>query len=75
MTGEPRELAHLIRAENPPLVLLDLVLPGKDGIELMQEVPELSDLPVIFIACRRTLQPSRSASMRASTPTPCLARR
>ena len=50
VTGEPGELAHLIRTEKPRLVLLDLILPGKDGIELMREVPELSDLPVIFIS-------------------------
>ncbi len=50
VTGEPGELAHIIRSEKPRLVLLDLVLPGKDGIALMQEVPELSDLPVIFIS-------------------------
>ena len=60
MTGEPGELAHIIRSERPrlvlldlvllDLVLLDLVLPGQDGIELMEQVPELSDLPVIFIS-------------------------
>ena len=50
VTGEPGELAAIIRAEKPRLVLLDLVLPGKDGIALMQEIPELSDLPVIFIS-------------------------
>ena len=50
VTGEPGELAQIIRSEKPRLVLLDLVLPGKDGIELMRETPELSDLPVIFIS-------------------------
>ena len=50
VTGEPAELARIIRSEKPRLVLLDLVLPGKDGIELMRDVPELSDLPVIFIS-------------------------
>ena len=50
VTGEPAELAQIIRSERPRLVLLDLVLPGKDGIELMNEVPELADLPVIFIS-------------------------
>ena len=50
VTGEPQELAHVIRTEKPRLVLLDLILPGVDGIELMQEVPEFSDLPVIFIS-------------------------
>ena len=50
VTGEPSDLARIIRSENPRLVLLDLVLPGQDGIALMQEVPELSDRPVIFIS-------------------------
>ena len=50
VTGEPGELAHIIRSEKPRLVLLDLVLPGQDGIELMGQIPELSDLPVIFIS-------------------------
>ncbi|MDE0650681.1 MAG: response regulator transcription factor, partial [Gammaproteobacteria bacterium] len=40
----------LIRAERPRLVLLDLILPGTDGIELMEQLPELADLPVIFIS-------------------------
>ena len=50
VTGDPRELPHLVRTEKPRLVLLDLMLPGTDGVELMQTVPELADLPVIFIS-------------------------
>ena len=50
VTGEAGELSRLIRAEKPHLVLLDLVLPGADGIELMENVPELAELPVIFIS-------------------------
>ena len=50
VTGDPESVAGLIRAEKPRLVLLDLMLPGADGIELMERVPELGDLPVIFIS-------------------------
>ena len=50
VTGDPAELPRLIRIEQPALVLLDLLLPGADGIELMEQIPELSDLPVIFIS-------------------------
>ena len=50
VTGDPDGLAGLIRAEKPRLVLLDLMLPGTDGIELMKQVPQLADLPVIFIS-------------------------
>ena len=48
VTGDPDGLPSLIRAEQPRLVLLDLMLPGTDGIALMTQVPELADLPVIF---------------------------
>ena len=50
VSAEAGEIAGLIRAERPQLVLLDLMLPGTGGIELMGEVAELSDLPVIFIS-------------------------
>ena len=50
VTGEPQELGHIVRTEKPRLVLLDLMLPGDDGIALMESVPELTDVPVIFIS-------------------------
>ena len=50
VTGDPQEVSHLIKTRKPQLVLLDLVLPGADGIELMESVPEMADLPVIFIS-------------------------
>ena len=50
VTGDHRELSRVIRAEKPHLVLLDLMLPGTDGIKLMEEVAELADRPVIFIS-------------------------
>ncbi|MXZ28013.1 MAG: response regulator [Gammaproteobacteria bacterium] len=50
VTGEHREIPRIVRTEKPRLVLLDLMLPDTDGIELMRTVPELADLPVIFIS-------------------------
>ncbi|MYE85790.1 MAG: response regulator [Gammaproteobacteria bacterium] len=50
VTGSPENLSAIIRAEGPQLVLLDLLLPGSDGIELLQQVPELAAVPVIFIS-------------------------
>ena len=49
-TGDPQSLSRLIRTKKPDLILLDLMLPQIDGIELMERVPELADLPVIFIS-------------------------
>ena len=50
VTGDYRELSRIIREEKPHLILLDLLLPGTDGIELMENVPGMVDLPVIFIS-------------------------
>ena len=50
VTGDPEEARHLVRTKQPHLVLLDLLLPGSDGIELLESVPALADLPVIFIS-------------------------
>ena len=50
LTGDPQEVSELIRVKKPRLVLLDLMLPGTDGIELMERHPEMAELPVIFIS-------------------------
>ena len=50
VTGDPREVSDLVKTKKPHLVLLDLMLPGTDGVELMERLPELGDLPVIFIS-------------------------
>ena len=50
VTGNHHALPRVIREEDPHLVLLDLMFTGTDGIKLLKEVPELDDLPVIFIS-------------------------
>ena len=50
VTGDPEEALRLIREERPHLVLLDLMLPETDGIELMQDLLGISHVPVIFIS-------------------------
>ena len=50
VTGDPEEVSRLMKEEAPHLVLLDLVLPGSDGIELMKEIREIADVPVIFLS-------------------------
>ena len=50
VTGDPLKVSDLIKTRKPQLVLLDLVLPGTDGIGLLDQIPEMADLPVIFIS-------------------------
>ena len=50
VTGEPEKVKELVEAHQPDLLLLDLLLPGTDGIELMTSLPKRSDRPVIFLS-------------------------
>ena len=50
LTGDPDAVGRLIAEQRPHLVLLDLMLPEVDGIELLDLVPELRELPVIFLS-------------------------
>ena len=49
-TGDPDDVLRLIEEEKPHLVLLDMVLPGSDGIELMNDIRKTADVPVIFLS-------------------------
>ena len=49
-TGDPEDVPRLVEEEKPHLVLLDLMLPGVDGIDLMKEIVSAGDVPVIFVS-------------------------
>ena len=50
VTGDPDEVVSLLEANEPQVVLLDLMLPGTDGIELMKDILAVQDVPVIFLS-------------------------
>ena len=50
VTGDPGETLRLVDREKPDLVLLDLMLPGVDGIALMGDILAMADVPVIFLS-------------------------
>ena len=52
LTGDPDEMEQLLEAEKPDLVLLNLVLPGTDGFDLMERVPDVFDVPVVVLSGR-----------------------
>jgi two-component system phosphate regulon response regulator OmpR len=41
-----------IRRESPDLLILDIMLPGKDGLEILKEVRRDFDLPVIMLTAK-----------------------
>ena len=50
VTGDPEEALSLFETDRPKLVLLDLMLPGDDGIELMKRFLVIAEVPVIFLS-------------------------
>ena len=50
VTGDPKEVASLMESFAPDVVLLDLMLPGADGIELMSSILAEYDVPVMFLS-------------------------
>ena len=50
VTATAEEALRLLVESRPHLVLLDLMLPGSDGIELMGEILAIANVPVIFVS-------------------------
>jgi two-component system, OmpR family, phosphate regulon response regulator PhoB len=51
-----QEALASVAAEKPDLVLLDLMLPGFSGYEVLQEIrrrPDMADVPVVVLTARR----------------------
>jgi two-component system response regulator BaeR len=47
-----REVASWVRGEHPSLVLLDLMLPGRDGMDVCREIRSFSQIPIIMVTAR-----------------------
>ncbi|QAU32963.1 response regulator [Janthinobacterium sp. 17J80-10] len=50
--GNGLEVIGAVRQSAPDLVLLDVMLPGKDGIEICRELRSFSHVPVIMVTAR-----------------------
>lgn len=53
LEGDGSRVVESLRKDRPDIVLLDLVVPGKDGFQILQEIREderLRSLPVIVMS-------------------------
>src|SRR4051812_4868940 len=46
------EVAPWVRANSPDLILLDLMLPGRDGLEVCRELRTFTDVPIVMVTAR-----------------------
>ena len=50
--ADGRLVVPKVRESRPDLILLDLMLPGRDGIEICRELRTFSDVPIIIVTAR-----------------------
>ena len=46
------EVADWVKCNTPSLILLDLMLPGKDGIEVCRDIRRFSQIPIIMLTAK-----------------------
>lgn len=46
------EVVAWVRANAPDLILLDLMLPGRDGLEICRELRTFTDVPIVMVTAR-----------------------
>lgn len=50
VTADPQDVPRLLKEVKPHLVILDMMLPGTDGITVMQDIQRNAYVPVIFLS-------------------------
>jgi two-component system, OmpR family, response regulator BaeR len=50
--GDGLEAVPWVRANSPDLILLDLMLPGRDGLEICKELRTFTDVPIVMVTAR-----------------------
>ncbi|HSU78529.1 MAG TPA: response regulator [Burkholderiales bacterium] len=50
--ADGREVVPSVKRAAPDLILLDLMLPGRDGLEICRELRSFSDVPIVMVTAR-----------------------
>jgi len=51
-TGDGSNAAEMVRSQKPDIVILDLMLPGVDGLDVCKEIRKFSNVPLIMLSAR-----------------------
>lgn len=50
--ADGREVVPAVKADPPDLILLDLMLPGRDGLDVCRELRTFTDVPLVMVTAR-----------------------
>lgn len=76
--GHGSDVMDVFREHRPALVLLDLMLPGRDGIRICQDIRRESGVPIIMLTARTdtpnvvVLEPTTTSVSRSGPPSSLL---
>ncbi|MGC8863879.1 MAG: response regulator transcription factor, partial [Armatimonadota bacterium] len=51
-TGDGNQGVEMVKNEKPDIVILDLMLPGVDGLDVCKEIRKVSNVPLIMLSAR-----------------------
>jgi two-component system, OmpR family, response regulator len=51
-SGDGNEGNEMVRSQKPDIVILDLMLPGMDGLDVCKEIRKFSNVPLIMLTAR-----------------------
>ena len=50
--ADGRDVVPWVRTQPPDLILLDLMLPGRDGLEICRELRTFTDVPIVMVTAK-----------------------
>lgn len=70
-TESGAEAIGLVREKNPDIVLLDILMPGMTGLEVLEDIRAFSSVPVIiFTANNKVVEEAMKLGANGSIPKP-----
>lgn len=55
-TTDPLQVCGLVEADEPDVLVLDMKMPGKSGVEILEEIRRFSQVPVVVITATENEQ-------------------
>lgn len=64
-SGNPFDALNSIKSEHPDIVILDIRLPGKNGIEMLKDIKQESAAPIVIMITNYPYRQYRQGCMAA----------
>jgi len=56
MAGSGKEALHILSGDSPSIILLDVMMPGEDGLNILERIKQITTTPVIMITALKSVK-------------------